>query len=122
MTQESITNPFIPLTFEAYEGKAMEYRDSQSDETFAALYLPQAVGELTGLIAAEHRDGPYGLKEFERHRRLMKRAIGQVLWSLVALAEDQNCSLEEVALLNLVHLRDGPQFVEGHEGASVWST
>lgn len=106
MTHESITNPFINLTFEAYEGKAMEYRDPASDETYVALHLPQAVGELLGLLAVEHRDGPYGQKASELQRRMLKRAIGKALWCLVALAEDQNCSLEEIALLNLVHLRD----------------
>ena len=76
---------------------------------------PRQSGSCWALLAVEHRDGPYGQKASELQRRLLKRAIGKALWCLVALAEDQNCSLEEAALLNLVHLRDTLERGQDHD-------
>lgn len=102
-------NPFgPPLTFQAYADKAMTYRLDTADEIYARENLAAEVGELLSLFAKARRDHPngFGVKAAEDFRRFVKKEIGDVLWHLQAIAEDNGTTLEECALLNLVKLRD----------------
>jgi len=102
----SEANPFIPMTLGAYAAKAMTYRLPSADATYANINLAGECGELLGMIAKERRDGPYEGKKSVEYKRLLKKEIGDILWHLVAIAEDNGTTLDECALLNLVKLRD----------------
>ena len=99
-------NPFIPLTLTAWASKAMEYRLDTADARYAEQNLVGEVGELFGHLAKERRDGPYTGRKADDHKRLIKKEIGDILWHLQAVAEDNGTTLEECALINLVKLRD----------------
>lgn len=107
MTQEQTnTNPFIPMTFSAFVTKAMTYRLPSADAVYARDNLVAEVGECFGLIAKRHRDGPYTKVKNDEVKRLIKKELGDILWQLAAVCQDEGTSLEEVALINLVKLRD----------------
>lgn len=100
-TEMKPENPYIPLTFKQYSNKAMSYR---FDENIA---LNSLSGEVDALIdlSAKAPDGTNANK-VSAHRSAVKKQIGGILWTLVAVAEDIEVTLEECALINLVKLRD----------------
>lgn len=108
MTEE---NKFMDLRMRVYEEKAMEYRLPTADEIYARENLAGEVGELLSLFAKARRDNPTGftVKAGEQFRTAVKKELGDVLWCLAAICQDNNTSLEEIALMNLVKLRDRAQ-------------
>jgi NTP pyrophosphatase (non-canonical NTP hydrolase) len=63
---------------------------------YAILNLPSEVGELCGHLAKAIRDGAK-----PEHQDLIKKELGDVLWSISAIAQDNAWTMEEVATANL---------------------
>jgi hypothetical protein len=95
-------NPFIPLTFRAYSGKAQTY--PLALDPLCSLLSKVAVFE--ALVTRERTEGPYAGRKQEDHKREIKRALGEILRSLNASTLAQETTLEECGLINLVKLRD----------------
>lgn len=83
-----------------YQQEAMSYRLPSADESYALLNLAGEVGELMSLIAKSIRDG-----EKEDHYENVVKELGDVLWSVAAIAEDNGFTLQDVADFNLSKLR-----------------
>lgn len=89
------------LTFVEYEREALKtriYPDDKATE-YPALALAGEVGEVCQAIKKDMRDG-YG----DLNRLNLMGEIGDILWYLVALADDQGLSLADCAEYNLAKL------------------
>lgn len=86
--------------FYIYQKEAMTFRKESADEWYALLNLSAEVGELHSLYAKSLRDG------HKLPRDLVKKELGDILWMVAAIAQDQHMSLDEVAWGNLAKLRD----------------
>lgn len=88
------------MNFNQYQSEAMSFRMKTADDIYALLNLSAEVGELLSLEAKGRRDG-YSLFE---HRENMKKELGDILWMITAIAEDNSLSLEEIAIGNIMKL------------------
>lgn len=79
-----------------YQDKAMSFRLATANESYALLNLAGEVGELFSLLAKSVRDG-----EKEDHEEQIKKELGDILWCLAAVAEDNNYSLDQIAQANI---------------------
>lgn len=89
------------LTFNKYAEMAMSLRKTQADDVYARENLVGEVGEFFSLRAKARRDGiPTDYKVRS------KKELGDILWQLTAVIEDEGFTLEEVAETNLEKLFD----------------
>jgi NTP pyrophosphatase (non-canonical NTP hydrolase) len=88
------------VNFHEYQMKAMALRLKTADDIYALLNLAGEVGELLSLEAKGRRDG-YNIAD---HRENVKKELGDVLWMLTAIADDNSLTLEEIAVGNIIKL------------------
>lgn len=88
------------MNFHEYQMKAMALRLKSADDIYALLNLAGEVGELLSLEAKGRRDG-YNIAD---HRENVKKELGDVLWMITAIADDNSLNLEEIAVGNIVKL------------------
>ena len=88
------------MNFHEYQTEAMAFRLKTADDIYALMNLAGEVGELLSLEAKGRRDG-YNLAD---HRENLKKELGDILWCVAAVAEDNSMSLEEIALGNIIKL------------------
>lgn len=89
------------LFFDDYERAAMSLRKPAADERYALENLVGEVGELMSLRAKARRDGPK-----DDYSEQYKKELGDILWCLTAVANDQGFSMNDVAATNLTKLFD----------------
>ena len=84
-----------------YQVQASELRLPSATPDYAVLGLVGEVGELFGLMAKAVRDG----RKFD-HEQNVKKELGDILWFVSAIAEDNGFTLEEIARSNINKLQD----------------
>ncbi len=85
------------MDFNSYQQEALSYRlPSAYDHMYPLLNLSGEVGELHSLIAKAIRDG-----EKPDHKANVIKELGDILWMLAAIAEDNGVDLSLVAVANL---------------------
>ena len=84
------------MTLNDYQIDAMNLRLPSATSEYALYGLAGEVGELFSLLAKSIRDG----RTFE-HDLLIKKEIGDILWMLAAIAQDNGYTLDDIALSNL---------------------
>lgn len=87
------------LSLNEYQVDAMSVRLETSDDRYALYNLVSEVGELFGHLAKARRDG-----RKPEHDMLIKKELGDALWSLAAISADYGYTLEDVARSNLEKL------------------
>lgn len=90
--------------FNEYQHEAMGFRLPTADGTYAQLNLAGEVGELLSLIAKARRDGPKA-----DYRVNVLKELGDIVWSVAAIAADHGYSLQDVADANLDKLSSRSQ-------------
>lgn len=85
-----------------YQAQAMSFRLPTADESYVTANLPAEVGEFFGHLAKYTRDGG----DEDAVRALCLKELGDILWTITALAEDLESSLEEIATMNVSKLTD----------------
>jgi len=88
------------MNFTQYQTEAMSFRLRTADDIYALINLAGEVGELLSLEAKGRRDG-YNLAD---HKENLKKELGDILWCVAAIAEDNCIDLEEVAICNIAKL------------------
>ena len=88
------------MTFEEYEFKAKLTRLPSADYTYTILNLGAEAGEVLSLEAKMRRDGG-NLQEYMDN---MKKELGDVLWHVALIANDNGFTLAEVAEANIEKL------------------
>lgn len=88
------------MNFTEYQIQAMSFRLKSADDVYAMMNLAGEVGELLSLEAKGRRDG-YNLAEYKDN---IKKELGDILWCVAAIAEDNCIDLEEIAVENIVKL------------------
>lgn len=84
------------MNFDEYQKQAMSFRLPTATTMYALLNLSGEVGELHSLLAKRIRDGrPVDIKA------LMCKELGDILWSLAAIADDYGYTLEDIAQVNI---------------------
>lgn len=86
------------MTLNEYQMKAMWYRLPSADADYAMLNLSGEVGELHSLMAKAIRDDVTNKDEFLHN---IKKELGDILWHVVAIAEDFDYTLEDIATANI---------------------
>jgi len=86
-------------TLAKYQEDALSFRLPSASPLYALLNLAGEVGELNSLVAKSIRDGRK--EDFDLN---VKKELGDVLWSVAAVAADHGFSLEEVAMSNILKL------------------
>lgn len=85
------------MRFNDYQNLAMEFRlPSAYDKMYPLLNLSGEVGELHSLIAKAIRDG-----EKPDHQVNVIKELGDILWMIAAIAEDNGVNLDVVAIANI---------------------
>jgi NTP pyrophosphatase (non-canonical NTP hydrolase) len=79
-----------------YQTKALAFRLKTAGPLYAMLNLPGEVGELLSLDAKRMRDG-MKMDYFDN----VKKELGDILWCLAAIAEDNGFTLSSVASANI---------------------
>lgn len=79
-----------------YQAEAMGFRLPSATPEYAVLNYPSEVGELCGHLAKAIRDG-----RKPEHDMLIKKELGDGLWSIAAIAADYGWTLEDVAASNI---------------------
>ena len=92
------------MDFDFYQSQAMTTRLPTACTDYALFNLAGEVGELTSLYAKGIRDG----KKLDFLDNA-KKEMGDILWSLAALANDWGLSLSDVAGTNLEKLASRQQ-------------
>lgn len=83
--------------FNTYQKQAMGLRlNSAWSKQYPILGLPGEAGELAGLYAKVVRDG-----ETDTHKEKVLKELGDVLWFVAAIAEDEGFALADVAKANI---------------------
>jgi NTP pyrophosphatase (non-canonical NTP hydrolase) len=88
------------MNFTQYQTEAMSFRLKSADDIYALMNLAGEVGELLSLEAKGRRDG-YNLADYKEN---LKKELGDILWCVAAIAEDNCLDLEEIAIGNIVKL------------------
>lgn len=88
--------------FRTYQQEAMRLRlNSAWSVSYPRLGLPGEVGELLSIYAKHVRDG-----EKDNHKELVFKELGDILWFIAAIAEDEGFDLSDVAKGNITKLTD----------------
>ena len=83
-------------TLNDYQAKALTFRMESANEQYAVENLAGEVGELFSLRAKAIRDGRK--PDYEQN---VKKELGDVLWSIAAIAADNGFTLSDVANSNI---------------------
>lgn len=83
-------------TLNDYQNDAMSFRLESATPEYAVLNLSGEVGELCSLLAKGIRDG----RKVD-HDLNVKKELGDILWSVAAIAIDNGYTLEDIALANV---------------------
>lgn len=83
-----------------YMHEAMSFRLASASDLYALYNLPGEVGELMSLEAKMIRDGA----NWAEHRQKVLKELGDILWTLTAVAADYEFTLEDVAKANIAKL------------------
>ena len=86
-------------TLNDYQAKALSFRMESANEQYAVENLAGEVGELFSLRAKAIRDGRK--PDYERN---VKKELGDILWSVAAVAADNGFTLADVANGNIFKL------------------
>lgn len=89
------------MNFTEYQNKAMSFRLASADDIYALFNLAGEVGELLSAEAKLRRDGG----EIGPHLENVKKELGDILWCIAAIAEDNLLTLEEIAEANIQKLK-----------------
>ena len=84
------------MTLNDYQIDAMGVRLPSASPEYALQGLVGEVGELLSLTAKAIRDG----KKLD-HELMIKKELGDVLWFVAAIAQDNGYTLDDIALSNL---------------------
>jgi NTP pyrophosphatase (non-canonical NTP hydrolase) len=90
-----------------YQDKAMSYRLETSTTMYALLNLSGEVGELHSLLAKRIRDGHVAKQP--DFNELLGKELGDILWTLAAIAQDYGWTLSELAEMNIEKLESRKQ-------------
>ena len=88
--------------FDVYQEEAMSFRLPTATHNYAWNNLVGEVGELFSLVAKAERDG---IKDPMEHATKYKKELGDILWSLAAIAQDNGWTLSDVAMTNVAKLQ-----------------
>jgi len=88
------------MNFTQYQNEAMSFRLSTADDIYAMMNLAGEVGELLSLEAKGRRDG-YNLVDYKEN---LTKELGDILWCVAAIAEDNLIDLETIAIRNIQKL------------------
>jgi NTP pyrophosphatase (non-canonical NTP hydrolase) len=88
------------MNFEEYQTKARTFRMESANALYALLNLSGEVGELHSKMAKALRDGIPN-NDMPTFRVEVAKELGDILWHLAAIADDQGWTLEEIATANL---------------------
>lgn len=83
-----------------YQQDAMSFRLPSANNFYAAFGLAEEAGEVCGKIAKAIRDGV----SQEVLRDQLKKELGDVLWMVAAVAQDNDLTLAEIAEHNITKL------------------
>ena len=90
------------MNLNEYQHEAMSFRMETADESYALFGLVGEVGELFSFIAKIVRDTP--TLTDEQVRDYVKKELGDILWMISAIADDNDLSMSEVAEGNIQKL------------------
>lgn len=88
------------MNLNEYQTQAMSFRLPSADESYAFTNLVSEVGELYGHYAKCIRDGT----DEAQTEALMLKELGDILWTITAIASDLDSSLDEIATGNIQKL------------------
>jgi NTP pyrophosphatase (non-canonical NTP hydrolase) len=88
------------MTLNEYQERAMSFRLPTARTEYVVLNLASEVGELFGHFAKAIRDGTPA-----NYDELLKKELGDILWSVAGIAEDMDWSLDDVAQANVGKLQ-----------------
>lgn len=88
------------MNFTQYQSEAMSFRLKSADDVYALYNLAGEVGELLSAEAKLRRDGG----EVGPHLENVKKELGDILWCVAAIADDNLLTLEEIAIANIEKL------------------
>lgn len=86
-------------TLNDYQAKALSFRMESANEQYAVENLAGEVGELFSLRAKAIRDGRK--PDYEQN---IKKELGDILWSVAAVAADNGFTLADIANGNIFKL------------------
>ena len=90
-----------------FQKKALATRLHTANKEYIRNGLVAEVGEYMGHYSKMQRDGhKWGFDEFSNNARLRRKEIGDILWFVAALAEDEGMSLDLVAEEVISKLQD----------------
>lgn len=89
------------MNFNEYQNTALTFRLKSAGPLYAVINYGAEAGELQGLIAKGMRDG---VTDQEAYRQLILKELGDGLWHIAAIANDNGFSLDEVARVNIAKL------------------
>lgn len=89
-----------------YQNSAMTYRMKTANATYALLNLAGEAGEVLSLAAKFIRDGHMFPEQF---KEALCKELGDVMWMVAAIANDNNLKLSDVCQMNLDKLEDRKQ-------------
>lgn len=87
------------MSFNDYQNEAMSFRMETASALYALLNLAGEVGELNSLMAKAIRDGRK--PDYDMN---VKKELGDILWSVAAIAIDHGFTLQDVADANIAKL------------------
>ena len=100
-----------PTTFSAYQQEARVFRKETANSFYAALGLGEEAGEVQGKIAKIIRDGFRDAEHMNMFKVELTKELGDVLWFIAAIADDNGINLQNIAETNL--LKPGSRFDRG---------
>jgi NTP pyrophosphatase (non-canonical NTP hydrolase) len=93
----------LGMSLNAYQNLARRTRMPTADREYALLGLSEEAGEVTGLFAKARR------KQTSPSIDDVKKELGDVLWMVAAIADDNGLSLSDIAEFNIHKLIDREQ-------------
>lgn len=85
------------MTLNEYQDGAMSFRLPSATSMYAMLNLAGEVGEVLSLEAKMIRDGG----SVDAYRLALAKELGDVLWHIAAIADDNGLSLDGIARVNI---------------------
>lgn len=86
------------MQIDDYQKDAMTYRLPTANATYALLNLAGEAGEVLSLAAKFIRDGDMYPENFKES---LKKELGDVMWMVAAIANDNGLLMSEICQLNL---------------------
>lgn len=91
-------------TFNQYQRDARGFRMDSANGVYALFNLAAEVGEVLSIEAKGIRDGYK-----DNYKEALAKELGDVLWHLAAIADDNGMDLEYIAAANIYKLNDRKQ-------------